>query len=110
LEQFNDLNNTISIAELAALCKALGIRIIELFADDNATVTNQKGLTFTDLALVVKTHLDERRQSLDDFENDVGWEIAAFFQAPDSAWNWNIDCLRDVCLGCGVDWLSVLPP
>ena len=107
LEAFSDdLYMSMSLSELAALCRAIGIKMTDLFAEG---LEVGKQMTFSELAARVKAHIEENHQSLDEFENSAGWEIAAFLQIPDAAWDWNIDCLRDVCKACRVNWTLLLP-
>jgi transcriptional regulator with XRE-family HTH domain len=105
LEAYEDeLPMTMTLNELHRLCAFLGITIRILFEAEGKQL-----LSFADLAEVVRNYLAGRSLSIEQFEELAGWELRGLLDNPDAAWEWNVECLRDVCQTVSRDWLDVLP-
>lgn len=105
LEQVEtDLLSVVSLAEIA--------RLEQLFRFDiRMVLTGWTGGAATDtlqrLAERAKTHIHNTGQTVEEFENAVGWEVRTMLENPSSALEWNLDCLHDVCKALGVAWESI---
>jgi transcriptional regulator with XRE-family HTH domain len=104
----DELYMTVSLAELARLCQALGVPVTSLFAASPIPQIQAHVDGFTTLAHRLNEYLSTSGLSLHEFEDKVGWVMPPFPDDPAAAWDWNVDCLRDVCRESGVDWLQVL--
>jgi transcriptional regulator with XRE-family HTH domain len=108
LESCNDeLYMTVSLSELRRLCAELDISPRYLFSGEQTA--SETSTSFSSLAKIVATYLDDNHMSLASFEDMVGWTLDDFTTTPERAWDWNVDCLRDVCAALGVQWLDALP-
>jgi hypothetical protein len=103
----DELYMTLSLAELRLLCAELDMSFRYLFSGEQKT--SDKSTPFSSLAEMVAKHLDDHRMSQASFEDMVGWSLGDFTTNPERAWDWNLDCLRDVCAALGVEWLDALP-
>jgi hypothetical protein len=62
-----------------------------------------------DLAVRVTLHCSEAGLTIEQFGEQVGWDIQRFATAPATALDdWCVDTLRDVCNGVGCSWIDVL--
>ena len=105
----------IAIVNVLRLCRALRLTPAELFQGSESSFGVAPGRgTFPGNGLrglytLVAEELSRRGESASRFEDRVGWDIQRFLAATDAGLEtWNIDCLADVCAGCGADWLAVL--
>jgi hypothetical protein len=58
---------------------------------------------------MLSMYLSQHHMSQAVFEDKAGWNLDGFITNPNAAWDWNVDCLRDLCGQLGVDWLAALP-
>ena len=108
LESYDDeIYRTITLAELRELCTTLNIQARDLFVEKMQQPA--EAVSFGALAEKLSKYLIAYTVSQAAFEAKVGWSLGAFLANPDVAWEWNVDCLRDVCAPLQVDWLDALP-
>ncbi len=105
LESYGDeLYMCPSLSDLRSLCKFLGITGSVLFTGQERAT----GISPSELA----RRMVERREELGlcwpDFEELVGWGIQGLVDDPNVAWEWNVDCLRDLCQVLRCDWIEAL--
>ena len=105
LEATDDLENSIDLDHLKRLSSALNIRLATLFSPN---VPDDR-ISPTDLRSLLEEKIKSRHVELSQFEDEVGWELAAFMEYPESALlRWNMTCLYDVCRALGCSWVAVL--
>lgn len=109
LEDADDLNDCISLRDLAAVCAAVGCLPADLFSGEADERPDTGPVSFSDLRQRVMDHLKAGALSLPEFEGLVGWDFVEFSKDPDAAWKWNVQCLRDVCDPLKVHWVDALP-
>ncbi len=96
-----------SLKELLALGNALKLDPIEFFFDAHEIV--HENISFGKLQNLLQLFIDKNDLSIEQFEKTVGWEVTDFLNSSDAAWNWTVDCLRDICEKIHLDWKLVLP-
>ena len=102
----DEIVSAISIRDLNKLCSVLGVTLRELFGVSAPTLKEKNG--FSNLAMQVQEYLKTHGVSPMELEEKVGWELDGFLHDPETAWQWTVDALRDVCREIGVDWGLVL--
>ena len=107
LEDHDDLENAISLRDIASVCRVVGISPRELLVGEQSPCTRQ--YSFDELARLVQQRLTERNISISRFEDEIGWGLSEFLAKPDVAWECTVDCLRAVCDAVGIDWTCALP-
>jgi len=100
-----DLTMTISLLELSRIASVLGVPSRGFFSDHNST----HFISAQELSDRIKTYLASSKETITEFEDKVGFVIEPALSNPSEVLNWNVDCLRSVCLKLGIDWLSALP-
>ena len=109
LESYDDeILMCVSLRELTALGRMLGVDPIGLLAPDPDRKPVVQ-LSRSELAQAILKFVNDSRQSISAFEEQVGWEVAAALEDSEKILGWNIDCLSDVCAAIGVNWLEALP-
>lgn len=104
LEAYDDeLDTAISVRGVARIAKGLGVRPSDLYGGSSNGLVST-----TTLAAMICTHLEQSGIPLSEFENCVGYAVAAALAAPAEFHAFNADGLRAVCAAVNVDWLSVL--
>lgn len=99
----DELTTCVSLAEIARLETVLNFDVRNVFSH----WTESRNLTLQELADLINAHLQTAKQTLDEFENAVGWEVGPMLKNPALALDWNLDCLKDVCAGLVIPWESV---
>lgn len=108
LETFpGDLDCSVSLKELAALASELNFSVPSLFSeqirDDPSRIS----------ADMVVDKFAKRMKSLgitsSELDNLAGYEVSTIFENPIEVWNWNVNCLRQVCAVLQIDWIDMFP-
>jgi transcriptional regulator with XRE-family HTH domain len=102
----HDLYMTVSLREIANICKSLRIESTDLFTEAESSVYTK---AIDDLAVQVQAHLNSSKLSKEQFERNVGWKLGTFPAQLNSYWDWNVDCLKDICEAVGANWKEYLP-
>jgi transcriptional regulator with XRE-family HTH domain len=99
----DELDNAISVRSVALIARELGVNPSLLYggASGGAASTHQ-------LASLIRKHLDESGQSLEEFETHVGYTVGAALGDPNKFGDCNADGLRALSAAVDVDWLDVL--
>jgi transcriptional regulator with XRE-family HTH domain len=104
LEVGHDWYTAVCLKDLDQLAKAVGATFGELLSgrrvDDSEQVKPEQ------LRSRLQSLLRSKGRSVEDFENQLGWEINSFLENPASSEKWNVDCLRAVCNQVGVKWYA----
>jgi len=108
LESDDELYNNISLRALRDVCKALGVQARDLFEEGRGQ-EHAGAVSFACISEGLKKYLSVHNMVLAVFEDQVGWVLDAFLERPEAAWDWNVDCLRDVCRPLEMEWLDALP-
>jgi hypothetical protein len=100
-----DLNN---IAELASM---LSISPLELLAIEVPDYQKQEKISFDDITNLIKKKLSDTGESVEDFENRVGWSLIApvLEDSSEIGRRFNVDALCDVCDDLGIHWWKAIP-
>jgi transcriptional regulator with XRE-family HTH domain len=107
LEDFDELTDVISLAELSHLSKHLGVDPTYFFSE--SPLPGPAGnMPSSRLAEEINNYLHQNNVSQAAFEATAGWELGAFLTNPKVAGQWNVQCLKDVCAVLGMNWLEVL--
>ena len=113
-DQYEDLETdddevfmAVTINQVLRLGDLLGVRIHELVG--RGEFEHDEGIGIREFLAIVRRHMASRNESIDEFSERVGWDVAAALADPDVAGaEWNLDCLRDISAGVSVDWRLVL--
>jgi hypothetical protein len=103
----NDIMTAVSLRHLSDICAKLALTVFELFAAVHSSGKRLPG--WRSLASELQTYLRTNGLSLAEFETVVGYEISSALTDPDAILDWNLDCLRSVCISIGVDWKTAFP-
>ena len=103
LEWFDDeITSVVSFRDVVKLGEILRLDLRRMFGADSDTIA-----TFDDLAAALRARL--AGTSLEELENDVGWELAGALAAPTDFANFTLDGLADVATPVAIDWRHLLP-
>jgi hypothetical protein len=93
----------VSVRIVARIARELGVNPSTLYggASGGAVSTNA-------LASLIRQHLDQRGQSLAEFEDEVGWTVGEALDDPDQFGDFSADGLRAVTVPVNVNWFDVL--
>jgi transcriptional regulator with XRE-family HTH domain len=100
----DELTSTISLRDLANLCRVLGI-------DTSSLVSNESinKISLSDVSTGIKNYLQAHSLSSSAFADQVGYDIAPALKTPGAILGWNLDGLRAVCTKIGINWLAAIP-
>jgi transcriptional regulator with XRE-family HTH domain len=103
IETYDDeITTSVSFANLVTLGELLDLDLRRMFGADDAV------MSFGELAAAVRTRL--ATTTLDQLENDLGWELAEALDNPSAFAEFSVDGLADVAGPLGLDWRHLLPP
>jgi hypothetical protein len=97
----------VSLGQLRSLCGVLGTRLAVILGEPS--FANREPVALAAIVSRLQSHLQATATTVEAFEDKVGWRIQPVLDSPTSAAGWNLDQLRDVCSGMGVDWREMLP-
>lgn len=103
-----------SLVDVLRLCQFLKLTPEEIFEKSVSSrgIAPHQGKYpvggLSSLRSLIADELIRTGESVSKFEDRVGWELQGFLAGTESGLKWNMDCLADVCKGCGADWLAVL--
>jgi len=90
----------ISLRDLQRICGCLGVDAFYLFTGAKRSESHVC-YDFELIAALVREHLKRSGETTVEFSDRVGWEIEPFLRDASAGWEWNVDCLRDVCSALG---------
>ena len=99
----DELEYGVDVGVVARLAKELAIKPSAFYGGES-----KDAVSIDDLAARVRDHLARTGDSLADFEEQVGWEVADALANPAQFSGYPADALRDICNGIGVNWFDVL--
>jgi len=103
----DEILNAISFEQLSQLGESLNISLRELFS--GSSPTNVPLLSFSELANLIKKHIQTHNMTVKEFENRTGWEIEKQLREPQEFSKYDLRALIDIGNEIGVDWVSMLP-
>ncbi len=108
LERCDDeLAATLTLFQAMALAALLGLRLAELCGDGAPPA---EAVPLLDLPARIATHLRNAGLSLQQFEDQVGWELGPFMDSPVKvAAELPLAFLQALAAALGMDWLSLVP-
>jgi transcriptional regulator with XRE-family HTH domain len=108
LEHHDDeLVSTLTLFQAIELASVLGVRLRDLLSEK---ALPGKNVSLADLPSHIKVHVAHKGISIEQFEEEVGWALREFLQAPlKVAAESPIIFLQAVAGHLGIDWLSLVP-
>ena len=102
IETYDDeLTSVVSFRDAVTLASLVDLDLRRLFGADETIAT------FTELAAAVRTRVGET--ALEQFEDEVGWELSAAMADPTAFAEFTLDGLADIAAPLGLDWRRLLP-
>ena len=102
IESYDDeITSVVSFRDVVALGRLVRLDLRRLFGADDKVVT------FEELVAAIRARLDET--SLEQLEDEVGWELAGAVSDPATFADFTLDGLADVSAPFGIDWRHLLP-
>jgi hypothetical protein len=98
-----------SLRDIVKVCFHLNVTARSLFDPESREELPQARYTFGDIANLIRQHLEARSISAEEFGNRAGWGVDDILANAPAGWEWNVDCLKDVCGMIRVNWLDALP-
>jgi len=108
LEQNDEeLTATLTLFQAMQLASILGVRLDELLEEAPA---DGERIALVDLPELINAHAAREGISMEQFEEQVGWEVRDFLDSPvKTAAELPIAFLQAVAARLGINWLSVVP-
>jgi transcriptional regulator with XRE-family HTH domain len=108
LERHDDeLVSTLTVFQAIELASALNVRLRDLLGGQ---ALPGEDIPLMDLPARIKAHVARKGMSIEQFEEEVGWELQEFLQSPVKvAAESPIVFLQAVAKPLDVNWLSVVP-
>lgn len=108
LERSDDeLASTLTLFQAIELASFLGTSLRDLVGE---TDPPHEPVSLLDLPSRITAHVARNGESIEQFEDEVGWEIRDFLQSPlQVAAESPVMFLQAVAAPLGVDWLSLVP-
>ena len=102
-----DINTTVSLEQIVKLCAELNVPVTSLCEGPHESRPDK--LDFGSIAASLRKYLNDHHLTQAAYEEQVGWSMEGFLDQPSVAWQWNVDCLKDVCAPLGINWVDALP-
>lgn len=103
-----EIYTCISLRDLQRICDCLSVDAFFLFTRANR-LESDECYDFESIAALIRQDLKRSGQTAMEFGDRAGWEIEPFLNDAGAGWEWNVDCLRDVCSALGIRWELALP-
>ena len=66
-------------------------------------------ISFQDLIKRVKTHIADKGQTPEQFEDTTGWYLSDCLADPEKIWEKPVMFLQDICRPLDINWLATIP-
>jgi transcriptional regulator with XRE-family HTH domain len=108
LEQHDDeLASTLTLFQAMELASILGVRLRDLLSD---RAPPDESISLVDLPSRIAAHVAREGISIEQFEDEVGWELREFMTSPiKGAAELPILFLQAISAPLGINWLSLVP-
>jgi transcriptional regulator with XRE-family HTH domain len=103
----SEVLTSLSLGDLAMLCRELGVAPCLLLQDSLDPVTPH--ISYESLMTAVRDEIEKRGITLEDFEEEAGWELGKALEDPEQAEHWCPDGLYDICQMVNLNWIQALP-
>ena len=102
-----ELVSTLTLFQAIELASALGTQLHSLLGEATAP---EERIALTDLPQMIRAHLASTRLSIEQFEEQVGWELHDFLESPIKVGAESpIIFLQALAAHLGMNWLSLVP-
>lgn len=102
-----ELAETLTLFQGVALAELFGLRLADLFGE---TVPAGERIAMPDLPEQIRTHATAAGMSLDQFEQQLGWELGPFMAAPvQLATELPMAFFQALAAVLGIHWLLLVP-
>ena len=99
--------STLTLFQAIELASALGVSLRDLLNEEESVGAS---IALMDLPKLIEAHVARAGISVEQFEDQLGWELQDFMQSPlKVAAESPILFLQAVAEHLGIDWLSLLP-
>lgn len=103
----DELTSTLTIYQAMELAAILGMRLGDLLGDGTAP---DQHISIMELPGLINKHVAEAGISMEQFEEEVGWELQAFLQSPFKVVaEFPISFLQALAEHLGINWLCLIP-
>jgi transcriptional regulator with XRE-family HTH domain len=103
----DELRTVPSLAQIKRLADVFTVPVAALFSD-NPDVTLRR-VPYAELVALVTAQL-AAGISKEAFEEEIGWELDAFFESEERALaQYGVEFLEALCTRLGIDWIAALP-
>jgi hypothetical protein len=100
-----DLTGCYSPGDIQKFCRVLGIRPVELFADE----ISEPAVSADKLVQLIRDECRSRGVTLEQFEDVVGWRLSACIEPPERLLeDMTVDGLQWLCRELHIDWHRVI--
>jgi transcriptional regulator with XRE-family HTH domain len=108
LERYDEeLTSTLTLFQATALASFLGVGLSELVSGSDQA---HEAFSIMDLPSRIRSHLEQNGISVEQFEEELGWDIREFLESPlKVAAESPIMFLQGVSEALGIDWLAMVP-
>ena len=102
----DELAATLSLFQAMELAAAVGADLRTLFADTTPTGAH---VSIIELPGLVRAHLTREGITVEDFSDELGWDVAPLLEAPlQAATEMPLAFLQEVTARLGVPWLALI--
>jgi transcriptional regulator with XRE-family HTH domain len=106
-ERDDELASTLTVFQAVELASLIGVRLCDLAAD---TPSPSERLDLMDLPSRIEEHLTRTGVSIEQLEQELGWELQEFLKSPlQIAAESPLEFLQAIAERLGIDWLSLVP-
>lgn len=102
----DELSLTLSVGQCLKLLKRLHVSF-EQFTGQHVDDSKNK-LTLSGFIEALRCLEADEKAHGRNLADDIGYEIGAVFSNANAVYEWNLDCLKEVCARLSLDWASVL--
>lgn len=103
----HEVSMTLSMTQLLRLSEALHLSPRRLAEVENIALPYRQPEELRDL---IQHYCRERGLTVEAFSDEVGWDLDNFMAHPPAGFGeWNLECLKDVCSGLGINLGEFIP-
>jgi hypothetical protein len=108
LEKYDEeLTSTLTLFQAMELASFLGLGLRELVGGSDAP---DEIISIVDLPSRIRSHIEQEGISVEEMENDVGWDIRDFLESPlKVAAESPISFLQAISEALGMNWVAMVP-
>ncbi|MEO8621271.1 MAG: hypothetical protein ABI625_09420 [bacterium] len=103
-----EVTSNISLDQLIIITQAVGLTPLGALEGPGAQPPEQR-VSLSALVEHARLQMLESAQTIEEYSERVGWELAPVFADPAYLRKYTVDALQDICRVVGIDWRAVLP-